>query len=181
MFDILLSKKYCEVLTSWILTSGVKVVSILIASLIAQKLGERLLRRLLEKTFELRNRVAKTNEKRKETLYGVLSSIFTTLVWGFAFLTILPEFGINIQALLAGGALVAFAIGRASKKAIEDYVSGIFILFSGQYKVGDKVSVGGEEGTVTDINLRRTILKNGEGKTYFIPHHKIDIITRIPE
>lgn len=178
ILDLYTDTRFCKALSSWVLSSGVKVLGVLIGALVFKKVGERLLKKGIEEAFEPGGRVVKRNGKRKETLYGVLSSLFSTLVWAFALLLILPEFGINTQALLAGVGVLGLAVGMASKEVVGDYVSGLFILFSGQYGAGDKVVIGGKEGEVVNINLRRTILRDNEGDLHFVPHHKVDITTR---
>jgi len=94
-------------------------------------------------------------------------------VWLIAILTILPEFGINIGPLLGGAGIVGLAIGMGSRSLIQDYLSGLFILFEDQYRVGEEIEIAGIKGRVKNLNLRRTVLENPKGTIFYIPNGQI--------
>ena len=89
---------------------------------------------------------------------------------------ILPEFGVNVAPILAGVGLIGLAVGMAARDIISDFISGLFILLEDQYRVGDAVKLAGIEGTIEEITLRKTILKNSEGTRYSIPNSQIKIV-----
>lgn len=70
----------------------------------------------------------------------------------------LSNIGINTNALLASLGLGGFAVGLALKDIIANFVSGLLIILSKTFKVGDELKIGPVEGIIKSINLRHTIL-----------------------
>jgi small conductance mechanosensitive channel len=83
--------------------------------------------------------------------------------------TALGTVGINVSALVAGLGLTGFALGFGLKDILSNLVSGILILLYRPFSIHDRISVGGMEGIVTDIDLRYTRLEK-EGKAFLIPN-----------
>jgi small conductance mechanosensitive channel len=77
----------------------------------------------------------------------------------------------DLTTILAGIVVVVVAILFASSDVVLDYVMGFLILVEGPYFEGDWVSVGGPggaEGTVEEIGLRRTVLRDGTGSVHAV-------------
>jgi small-conductance mechanosensitive channel len=79
-------------------------------------------------------------------------------------LTALGVLGVNISALVAGLGLTGFAVGFALKDIISNLLAGILIILYSPFRIGDRIRVGSYEGKVVEINLRYTVIENGEGK-----------------
>lgn len=78
-------------------------------------------------------------------------------------------------SLFAGAGILAAIIGFASQQAIANVVSGIFIVISKPFKVGDRVDIGvNYEGYVEDITLRHTVIRNFENRKIIIPNSIIN-------
>ncbi|MGK7874048.1 MAG: mechanosensitive ion channel family protein [Xenococcaceae cyanobacterium] len=84
--------------------------------------------------------------------------------------------GIN-PSILAGAGLVTVALAFLSRNLIEDLLNGILILCTDRYAIGDVIDVGGGmAGTVEDINLFITSLRNLDGQLIAIPNSKISAV-----
>jgi small-conductance mechanosensitive channel len=94
-------------------------------------------------------------------------------------LTILPEFGVNIGALLAGAGLVGLAVGFGAQSLVKDVISGLFILVENQYGKGDVVNVAGVGGVVEDVNLRRTVVRDLDGAVHSIPNGEVAVSSNL--
>lgn len=112
-------------------------------------------------------------DKRIETLSHVISRTVVVMVTIAAFLTALPEIGLNVGPLIAGVGIVGIAIGLGAQNLVRDIVNGLFILLENQYGRGDVVKIGEISGTVEDLNLRRTVLRDMDGVVHFIPHGEV--------
>jgi moderate conductance mechanosensitive channel len=73
------------------------------------------------------------------------------------------------------------AIGFGAQTLVKDFVSGLFILIENQYGIGDKVQIGSYTGTVSKITLRSTVLKDEEGKYYYISNGTISAVTNFSQ
>ena len=77
-----------------------------------------------------------------------------------AALTILYEallhFGVDSKTLTTGTGLLTLIIGLGANNMIADVIAGIFIVFEGDYRVGDIVTIDKWRGTVQEIGIRTT-------------------------
>ncbi|MCU1225833.1 MAG: MscS Mechanosensitive ion channel [Edaphobacter sp.] len=105
----------------------------------------------------------------RATAFGVLGFI--------AFLQILNVFDIPYQPLLASAGILGVGIGLGAQSIFKDMLNGIFILVEDQYNVGEVVSLAGLKGTVEDLSLRRTTLRDGDGTLYIIPNSQIATVS----
>jgi small conductance mechanosensitive channel len=78
---------------------------------------------------------------------------------------------------LAGAGVVGLAIGFGAQYIIRDFFTGLFIILENQYRVGDVICVGDICGSVEDLNLRMTILRDADGAVHHIPNGQIKIAT----
>ncbi len=69
-------------------------------------------------------------------------------------------FGFNTGSLLASAGILSIVIGLGAQSLISDIIAGIFIVFEGEFQVGDIVTIGGFRGTVLEIGLRTTKIED---------------------
>jgi len=164
-------------ITSWFLFHGIKIITILGATILINRFLKRFIKKAI--TRQIRDNISAEEErKRIETLVNVFEGTFNFILWIVAILMILPELGVNTTPILASLGVVGLAVGMATKDIISDFVSGLFIILEDQYHLGDKVKVAGLEGKVIEITLRRTIIKDEEGRTHSIPNSKVTIVSK---
>lgn len=97
-----------------------------------------------------------------------------------AFLSLIPGMEKVSNSILASAGILAMAVGLASQEALSNIVSGLFIIFSRPFKVGDFIKVDETVvGTVTEITLRHTVIRNAENRIILIPNSKINSSTII--
>lgn len=116
-------------------------------------------------------------EQRTETLGHIIVSIGNIVIYAIILFMVLSLFGVDIRPILAGAGVIGLAIGFGAQSLVKDFVSGLFLLVENQYGIGDKVKLGSSEGKVIRITMRSTVLKDDEGKIYYIPNGSIkDVI-----
>jgi len=59
------------------------------------------------------------------------------------------------------------------QQLLQDYVSGYYVLLEHHIRVGDRISFDGDEGTITEVKLRVTLLKNDEGDVVVVPNSEL--------
>jgi moderate conductance mechanosensitive channel len=107
----------------------------------------------------------------RATSYGVLGFI--------AFLQLLNIFDIPYQPILASAGIVGVGVGLGAQSIFKDMLNGIFILIEDQYNVGEVVLLAGLKGTVEDLSLRRTSLRDADGTLYIIPNSQIATVSNL--
>jgi len=110
---------------------------------------------------------------RAETIGLVLRSITTALVWSFAGLLILGQLRIDLAPLIAGAGIGGFALGFGAQSVVKDFLSGLFMLIEDQYGVGDVIDAGAATGTVENVSLRSTTIRDVKGTVWHIPNGEI--------
>ena len=79
------------------------------------------------------------------------------------------------QTALGGAGILAVIAGVASQEALANLVGGIFIIAFKPFKIGNIIKLDETMvGTVTDITLRHTIIRNYENKMIVIPNAVIN-------
>ncbi|MCH5267652.1 MAG: mechanosensitive ion channel [Lachnospiraceae bacterium] len=77
----------------------------------------------------------------------------------------LVQFGVDTETLLASAGILSLVIGLGAKDMVTDILAGLFIIFDGEFQVGDIVTIGDWRGTVLEIGMRTTkIVKSGNIK-----------------
>lgn len=103
-------------------------------------------------------------QKRRKTITKVSYSIINYTVAIIGIIAILAIWGVNVLPALAGLGIVGLVIGLGAQKFIQDLIAGFFIIFEHHFDVGDVIEVQGFKGTVTDIGLKTTKIRNWRGE-----------------
>jgi len=77
------------------------------------------------------------------------------------------------SSLLTTASVAGLAVGFGAQKLVKDMISGFFILLENQYGVGDYVTVGAVTGTVEEVGLRTTRIRDDAGKLYILSNGDI--------
>jgi small conductance mechanosensitive channel len=165
--------------TIW--TTSARVIVVLVVIYLALRIIQRLIAPALRATVssQMAGEPQAEIDKRVETLAGVANRTLSVVAVVIALLTVLPDFGINIGALLAGAGVAGIAIGLGAQSLVRDVLGGLFILLENQYGRGDVVHLAGVGGVVEDVNLRRTLLRDQDGTVHTVPHGAIAISSNL--
>ena len=108
------------------------------------------------------------------TRYSFLKNTVSVLIIGLGIAVVfnlIPELRKLALPIFAGAGVLAAVIGFASQQALSNIVGGIFIVIFRPFRVGDIIKIGQiHTGTVEDITLRHTIIRNFENKRIVIPN-----------
>lgn len=94
-------------------------------------------------------------------------------VLALAILFALSNLGVQIAPLIAGLSVAGVGIGLALQGPLSNYASGVTLIFTKPFKVGDIIEVHGYQGEVSDIALPRTELLGLDGSRIIIPNKHI--------
>ncbi len=119
-----------------------------------------------------------TRRRRLDTLVLFISRLGRAIlaVFGvFAGIGILaPEVITALGALgVALGAALGAALGFGAQQLVRDYLNGILILGENPFSVGDVITIAGVTGTVEEVGLRRTVLRDVDGAVHSVPNGEI--------
>lgn len=119
------------------------------------------------------------NEAKKQitTTFELIKHIIDCVLILMFVLALLGKFGIDIKPLLATAGVAGLAIGFAAKSILEDLLQGIFLITSGQIRLGDYVEIAGKTGTVEKINIKLIALRDYTGVVHYIRNGQINTIS----
>ncbi|MGA2317145.1 MAG: mechanosensitive ion channel family protein [Thermodesulfobacteriota bacterium] len=166
-------------ITTWLTTSGIKVFGILIALIILSQMSKWIVKWLEKFIPEKDPLQAIEAKKRAHTLGNILRHALLIVIFFIALLMILGELGIQLGPLLATAGIGALAIGFGAQSLVKDVISGFFIILENQYRIGDAIEVAGVSGLVESVSLRRTVLRDLEGKVHTMPNGEIKIVSNL--
>jgi len=182
---------WSDTITAWLLGPGVRILVILLVATLLRFALRRAVRRLVRRSVDSRlagrlesNRATRVlvsatgalherRQQRTETLGSVLSSLITAVVYGIAILMVLSEFKLNLAPLLASAGVAGVALGFGAQSLVKDFLSGIFMLLEDQYGVGDIIDTGEATGTVEEVTLRITKLRDASGVAWYVRNGEI--------
>jgi small conductance mechanosensitive channel len=160
----------------WVLAFPLDILFIWFFTSLAIRLSNRAIDRIFN-AWKTQKFLPLKDSERKEMRTGTISQAvkgLVTFLFLFAAIAfILNLFGISTSSIIAGGAVIGFAVSLGSQNVIKDLVNGFLILIEDQYAVGDVVKVGTASGLVENLNLRITQIRNAEGSLVTIPNSSI--------
>ena len=181
-----------QTVTDWVLGTPLEVITIIVGALVVQVILNSIIRRVVKRASErakverlqqskkiMRTQelsdllMSQRTEQRAAAIGSLLRSIVGLSVWGIAVLMILPLLGIDVAPLLASAGVVGVALGFGAQTLVKDYLSGIFLIIEDQIGVGDIVDLGPAIGTVEEVALRFTRLRDAQGVVWYVRNGEI--------
>ena len=95
------------------------------------------------------------------------------MVFGIAFVMVLSEVGMNVAPILASAGVLGLAIGFGAQNLVKDFLSGVMMMIEDQYGVGDAVDLGEAIGTVENVGLRVTRVRDVDGTVWYVRNGEI--------
>lgn len=158
------------VLSPWLLNYVILPLVILIAASLISKIFRTIMHRYIEKNAAIL-RVDPTGYRFFKNAVSFLIFLVALII----IFQIIPELQALGVTLFAGAGILAIIIGFASQAAFSNIISGIFIVSSKPFRVGDYIVINHEHfGTVEDITLRHTVIRNNENRRIIIPNSVIN-------
>lgn len=170
--------RWAERALPWLLAHAPRILVIIAGAWLLNKA----LGKFIEKAVRLAVRgdahsSPEAERQREDTLIHIFAVTLRIVILTLALLMLLQELGLMIGPMLAGAGIVGLAFGFGGQYLIRDVIAGLFIILENQYRIGDVVELGAVSGTVEDISLRRTVLRDLNGTVHFVPHGEVKTVS----
>ncbi|OIR13073.1 mechanosensitive channel MscK precursor [mine drainage metagenome] len=106
--------------------------------------------------------------KRKR--FGSMMLLIRLTIWTLGFLIAVAAAGIPLDKLSFMLGALGVGIGFGLQTIVNNLVSGIIIAFERPIQVGDLIEIGNKTGTVKEIGVRSSKIKNADGADIIIPN-----------
>ncbi|NUO90905.1 MAG: mechanosensitive ion channel family protein [Dermatophilaceae bacterium] len=174
----------------WLVGTPLLILTVLAVGLLARFLLHRLINRVVTTATSRRaERIASLpgagralqavgvanvrHVQRTQTMGALLKSITTFVVGGITALTVLSLVGIPLGPMLASASVGGVALAFGAQSLVKDFLSGVFMIVEDQYGVGDVIDTGEVVGTVENVSLRVTQLRDADGMTWYVRNGEI--------
>ncbi len=179
-------------LTAFMQERGLPLLIILVLTLLAFRAMRPLAHRFITRSLarraarqgavsdvdpEVAALMAEESVKRVTTLEDLVATILKATVGTVALLVVLTLF--DLLPVIAGLGLLAVALTFAGQGIVLDYLMGILILLEGPYYKGDWVQIGGVEGEVEEVGMRRTVIRDGTGTVHSVSNAETRIASNL--
>lgn len=153
-----------------------KLIAILLVAFILTRLLNLATRKIVD-VSRRRTEHPAMRAQQIATVVGVIRSAGIFIIVLVTLMQVLLVFEINVAPLLASAGIAGLAIGFGAQTLVKDVINGFFILAENQFEVGDTIKTAGVQGTVEEITMRRTILRDADGTLHIVPNSNMQIIS----
>lgn len=151
------------------LPSILKALLTLVACLIVMKILLAASRKLLKKS------------KLDLSLHSIIVSTLKILLLFLTILIVAPTLGIETASLLAVLSIAGVAVSLSIQGILGNFFSGVTLLISKPFKIGDFVTIGGMSGTIVETGITHTKLHTIDNQVILVPNSSVtsNVITNV--
>ena len=117
---------------------------------------------------------------KSRTIISLVTSVLIFALYfgagGFA----LSELGVSLKTYFASASIIGLAVAFGSQGLVQDVVSGMTVVFTDLFDIGDVVEISGQVGVVEKFGMRFTVLRNPMGAEVFVPNRSITNVIGYP-
>jgi small conductance mechanosensitive channel len=161
-------------LTSNLLKGILTLILIVVLTIVALRLvnlaADQIDKRFIASTEDIDRRA------RLQTLRKAAKNTAQIIILAIAVLIGLGTIGVDIGPALAAAGILGLTISLGAQTLIKDVIGGMTILLEDEYRVGDQIIIGSVSGEVERITLRRTDVRDVEGRLFMVPNGEVRVV-----
>lgn len=161
-----------------------KILSSLLILLVTMAIAK-----LVHKLFKkfLLNNSEKLNSKiidvqKSLTITSVIDNTLKYIIYFLGLILIMEQFGVSKSLSVGFAGIGGVALGFGAQSLVKDVISGIFIIFEGQYGIGDNVLINNTiAGNVVEFGMKTTKIKGFDGSITTIGNGNITTVKNMSQ
>lgn len=175
--------------TPWLRSSGLEIVLLILGAVLFSRFATFVRDRVTRKIdagFQSSDALVRTEAaKHRHALAQVVTWVVLTIVYVLVGMEVLQRLGFAVTGLVAPAAVLGAALGFGAQRIVQDILAGFFLITERQYGFGDVVRINvtgaadSAEGTVEDVTLRITTLRDADGQVIIVPNGQIVKVTNL--
>jgi small conductance mechanosensitive channel len=154
-----------------------KIVIALLLALIARQILAFFVNRMRKSASAMVGNAHRAAQLR--TLAGIIRATGYGVIGFYVFIQVLGALGVPLGSFIAAAGVIGLGISFGAQSIFKDMLTGLFILLEDQYAIGDTIKIAGLQGTVEDLTLRMTKLRDGDGTLYIVPNSQITTVSNL--
>ncbi|MBQ9431696.1 MAG: mechanosensitive ion channel family protein [Kiritimatiellae bacterium] len=160
------TKTILDTATQWLTQNGMAFAINVLWALIILLVGWIVIKVLCATLRKTLDKTPKINPLLKEFFI----SIARKSCWVLLLMLALRRLGIDIAPLIAGLGVTGFILGFAFQESLGNLASGVMIAINQPFNVGDYVNIGGNEGSVLELNMMAVTIATADNKKVVVPN-----------
>jgi small conductance mechanosensitive channel len=154
-----------------------KVIVAIVLAVIAQQFLAFFVKRMRKRADVMVGNAHRAAQLR--TLASIIRATGYALISAYVFVQILGAVGVPLGSFIAAAGVIGLGISFGAQSLFKDMLTGLFILLEDQYAIGDTIKIAGLQGSVEDLTLRMTKLRDGDGTLYIVPNSQITTVSNL--
>jgi small-conductance mechanosensitive channel len=156
--------------------AALKLLGIFLLYLLFRRLVGKAVDRLVPPILSRVRPATEVRESRVKTISSLLKSVGQYLLLFITAVMALKVLDFEVTPILASAGVVGLAVGFGAQKLVKDVITGFLILVEDQFDVGDTVTIGANTGTVEEMGMRITRLRDEVGKLIILSNGDISTV-----
>lgn len=163
-------EKYFTLDLQALIRSLIIIIFTIAITQIVQAAKRHLHARLIQRDMDAsrRGRIATSISVSATTLNGIL------VIGGL--ISLLTTLGIDMTPILASLGIVGLGFSLGAQALIKDFLAGLTILTENQFAIGDEIKIGAVRGTVEEISMRATRVREYNGLLHIFPNSEARLV-----
>jgi small-conductance mechanosensitive channel len=127
-------------------------------------------------TGRLRRRiriVLEARTKGRNNLPALLDNMLQIGVYIVAALFAFTALGADSSAFVQAVGLITAAVSLSLQDVLKNFVAGLYLLAEEPFSTGDRLEVSGQVGTVEQVNVRTTVIRNDKAQQVLVPNYQV--------
>ena len=122
-----------------------------------------------------------SRSKLDKSLHSIILSTLKVLLIFLTIMIVAPSLGIETSSLLAVLSIAGVAVSLSIQGILGNFFSGVTLLMSQPFKVGDFVTIGGMTGTIVETGITHTKLHTVDNQVILVPNSSVtsNVITNV--
>jgi small conductance mechanosensitive channel len=154
-----------------------RIIIAIILALIAQQVLAFFVKRMRKRAEGMVGNSHRAAQLR--TVAGIIRATGYALIGFYVFIQVLGALGVPLGSFIAAAGVIGLGISFGAQSLFKDMLTGLFILLEDQYAIGDVIKIAGLTGTVENLTLRVTTLRDGDGTLYIVPNSQITTVSNL--
>lgn len=142
-----------------------KTVSTALILAAAGILAVRLLMKLLDRALE--------KSKLEKAAHSLIRSLVRAALYLLLGLSVASALHIDVTGVVALASVLTLAVSLSLQNMLSNVIGGFTVLYTHPFHSGDYVEIGGQSGTVQEINMTYTVLATLDNKIVSIPNSAV--------
>jgi len=112
----------------------------------------------------------KTKSELDDQIIPIVRKGLRSAIWVLGIIVALNNAGYDVGALIAGLGIGGLALAMAAKDSVSNIFGGIMVFTDAPFQIGDRIKMGGFDGTITEVGIRTSRMRTLAGRLVTIPN-----------